>query len=165
MSRPAVLVQHVLQLQREERFRRRVVARQEATRPIDPVSPAAPRTDRNTRERNWAESAGRRNTSISEMRVATLRVHQREVQLHRGQSPPPGRPTVAWREDRAGFCAPIARGAMTEHAAIKPMPGGFDLIREEPVAELGVLGESVDERVGDMRGVEVSSEHGQARHS
>lgn len=41
------------------------------------------------------------------------------VQLYRGQIPSPGRPTVAWREDRVRFWAAIAKGVMTEHAAVE----------------------------------------------
>ena len=41
------------------------------------------------------------------------------MQLYRGQIPSPGRPTVAWREDRVRFWAAIATGAMTEHAAVE----------------------------------------------
>lgn len=43
--------------------------------------------------------------------------HQRAVRLYRGQIPSPGRPTVAWRQDRVRFWAGIAAGAMTEDAA------------------------------------------------
>jgi transposase, IS30 family len=46
-----------------------------------------------------------------------VRERQRAVQLYRGQVPSPGRPTVAWREDRVRFWAAIARGAKTEDAA------------------------------------------------
>jgi IS30 family transposase len=49
--------------------------------------------------------------------MATMRERQREVQLYRGQVPSPGRPTVAWREDRVRFWAAIARGVTTEDAA------------------------------------------------
>jgi IS30 family transposase len=49
--------------------------------------------------------------------VATMKERQREVQLYRGQIPSPGRPTVAWREDRVRFWTAIAHGAMTEAAA------------------------------------------------
>ena len=42
--------------------------------------------------------------------MGTMRERQREVQLYRGQMPSPGRPTVAWREDRVRFWAAIARG-------------------------------------------------------
>ena len=48
-----------------------------------------------------------------------MKERQREVQLYRGQIPSPGRPTVAWREDRARFWAAIARGVMTEDAAVQ----------------------------------------------
>ena len=47
----------------------------------------------------------------------TMRERQRAVQLYRGQVPSPGRPTVAWREDRVRFWAAIARGVKTEDAA------------------------------------------------
>jgi transposase-like protein len=46
-----------------------------------------------------------------------MRERQRAVQLYRGQIPSPGRPTVAWRQDRVGFGAAIARGASSEDAA------------------------------------------------
>ena len=46
-----------------------------------------------------------------------MRERQRQVQLYRGQVPSPGRPTVAWREDRVRFWAAIARGLKTEDAA------------------------------------------------
>ena len=49
--------------------------------------------------------------------MGTMRERQREVQLYRGQMPSPGRPTVAWREDRVRFWAAIAGGAKTEEAA------------------------------------------------
>ena len=49
--------------------------------------------------------------------MGTMRERQREVQLYRGQIPSPGRPTVAWREDRVRFWAAIARGLKTEEAA------------------------------------------------
>jgi hypothetical protein len=42
--------------------------------------------------------------------MGTMRERQREVQLYRGQVPSPGRPTVAWREDRVRFWAAIAGG-------------------------------------------------------
>ncbi|MET9888587.1 IS30 family transposase [Streptomyces sp. NPDC006430] len=42
---------------------------------------------------------------------------QRRVRKYRGQMPSPGRPTVAWREDRVRFWAAIARGVRTEEAA------------------------------------------------
>ena len=49
--------------------------------------------------------------------MATMRERQRQVQLYRGQVPSPGRPTVAWREDRVGFWAAIGRGLKTADAA------------------------------------------------
>ncbi len=49
--------------------------------------------------------------------MVTMRERQRAVQLYRGQIPSPGRPTVAWREDRVKFWAAIARGVKTEDAA------------------------------------------------
>jgi IS30 family transposase len=42
---------------------------------------------------------------------------QKQVRLYRGQIPSPGRPTVAWREDRVRFWDAIARGLKTEDAA------------------------------------------------
>ena len=51
--------------------------------------------------------------------MATVKERQREVQLYRGQIPSPGRPTVAWRQDRVQFWAAIARGAKTEDAAVE----------------------------------------------
>jgi IS30 family transposase len=46
-----------------------------------------------------------------------MRERQRAVQLYRGQVPSPGRPTVAWREDRVRFWAAIGRGVSSEDAA------------------------------------------------
>ena len=51
--------------------------------------------------------------------MATMKERQRAVRLYRGQVPSPGRPTVAWRQDRVRFWAAIARGAKTEDAAIE----------------------------------------------
>jgi hypothetical protein len=51
--------------------------------------------------------------------MGTMRRHQREVQLYRGQIPSPGAPTVAWREDRVRFWAAIAGGATTDDAAVE----------------------------------------------
>jgi len=49
----------------------------------------------------------------------TMRERQRAVQLYRGQIPSPGRPTVAWRQDRVQFWAAIARGVSSEDAALE----------------------------------------------
>jgi IS30 family transposase len=46
-----------------------------------------------------------------------MRERQRQVQLYRGQVPSPGRPTVAWREDRVRFWAAVGRGLKTAEAA------------------------------------------------
>ena len=57
---------------------------------------------------------------------------QRAVRLYRGQIPSPGRPTVAWRQDRVRFWAAIAAGAMTEDAAAEAgvsSPVGFRWFR------------------------------------
>jgi IS30 family transposase len=51
--------------------------------------------------------------------MATMRERQRAVQLYRGQIPSPGRPTVAWREDRVRFWAAIARGLKTDEAGVE----------------------------------------------
>jgi IS30 family transposase len=44
---------------------------------------------------------------------------QQKAREYRGQIPSPGRPTVAWREDRVRFWAAIARGVKTEDAAVE----------------------------------------------
>jgi hypothetical protein len=44
------------------------------------------------------------------------RNRQKEVRLYRGHIPSPGRPGVAWREDRVRFWAAIARGLKTDGA-------------------------------------------------
>ncbi len=43
---------------------------------------------------------------------------QKQVRVYRGQIPSPGRPTVAWREDRVRFWLAITRGASTDAAAV-----------------------------------------------
>ncbi|HEX3826980.1 MAG TPA: IS30 family transposase, partial [Sporichthyaceae bacterium] len=53
-----------------------------------------------------------------------VRERQREVQLYRGQISSPGRPTVAWREDRVRFWAAIARGEKTEDACVEARVSG-----------------------------------------
>ena len=42
---------------------------------------------------------------------------QKQVRLYRGQIPSPGRPTIAWREDRVRFWAEIATGVLTDEAS------------------------------------------------
>src|SRR5215213_6253203 len=86
--------------------------------PIEGSSPDALARWVNAQEVYWADSTGRRNTSMVEVLVATMKERQRAVQLYRGQIPSPGRPTVAWREDRVKFWAVIATGVRTEDAAI-----------------------------------------------
>jgi IS30 family transposase len=44
---------------------------------------------------------------------------QKRVRAYRGQIPSPGRPTIAWREDRVRFWDGIARGLKTEDAGIE----------------------------------------------
>ena len=64
--------------------------------------------------------------------MATMKERQRAVQLYRGQIPSPGRPTVAWRQDRVQFWLAIARGAKTEDAAVASgvsSPVGFRWFR------------------------------------
>jgi len=46
-------------------------------------------------------------------------LRQKQVRDYRGQIPSPGRPTVAWREDRVRFWAGIARGIKTEDACVE----------------------------------------------
>ena len=45
-----------------------------------------------------------------------VRARQKRVQAYRGQIVSPGRPTVAWRQDRVRFWQAIARGAKTREA-------------------------------------------------
>jgi transposase, IS30 family len=100
--------------------------------PIEPNSPAARRRRPNAQLVYWAESSGRRNTSNVEVLMATMKERQRAVQLYRGQIPSPGRPTVAWRQDRVQFWVAIARGAKTEDAAVDAgvsSPVGFRWFR------------------------------------
>ena len=47
--------------------------------------------------------------------MGTIKQRQRAVQLYRGQIPSPGRPTVAWRQDRVQFWAAIASVQRTRH--------------------------------------------------
>ncbi len=57
---------------------------------------------------------------------------QKQVRAYRGQIPSPGRPTVAWREDRVKFWAAIRAGVMTEDAAVAAgvsSPVGFRWFR------------------------------------
>ncbi len=51
--------------------------------------------------------------------MATMRERQRQVKLYRGQITSPGRPSVAWRQDRVQFWAAIGRGLKTEHAGVE----------------------------------------------
>jgi IS30 family transposase len=44
---------------------------------------------------------------------------QMKVRAYRGRIPSPGRPTVAWREDRVRFWAAIGRGVSTDAAAVE----------------------------------------------
>ncbi len=64
--------------------------------------------------------------------MGTMRERQREVQLYRGQIRSPGRPTVAWRQDRVRFWAAIAGGDKTGDAAAQAgvsSPVGFRWFR------------------------------------
>ncbi len=45
-----------------------------------------------------------------------VRARQKRVQAYRGQIVSPGRPTVAWRQDRVKFWQAIAQGAKTREA-------------------------------------------------
>lgn len=57
---------------------------------------------------------------------------QKQVQAYRGQIVSPGRPTVAWREDRVRFWAAIASGIKTEEACVAARvsaPVGFRWFR------------------------------------
>jgi len=48
----------------------------------------------------------------------SVRNHQKQVRAYRGQIPSPGRPSVAWREDRVRFWVAIASGAKTRDAGV-----------------------------------------------
>jgi IS30 family transposase len=72
---------------------------------------------------------------------------QKQARLYRGQIPSPGRPTVAWREDRVRFWAAIARGVKTEDACVQARvsgPVGFRWFRHaggvNPCLPSSVLG-------------------------
>lgn len=57
---------------------------------------------------------------------------QKAVRAYRGQIPSPGRPAVAWREDRVKFWDAIASGAKTEEAVVAAgvsSPVGFRWFR------------------------------------
>lgn len=61
-----------------------------------------------------------------------VRERQKLVQAYRGQVISPGRPTVAFREDRVRFWAAVARGAKTEDAGVEAgisAPVGFRWFR------------------------------------
>ena len=45
---------------------------------------------------------------------------QKSVREYRGQIPSPGRPTVAWRQDRVRFWAAVARGVKTRMLRWRP---------------------------------------------
>jgi hypothetical protein len=47
------------------------------------------------------------------------RNRQKEIRLYRGHIPSPGRPGIAWREDRVKFWAAVARGLKTEDAGVE----------------------------------------------
>ncbi len=49
---------------------------------------------------------------------------QKQARLYRGQIPSPGRPTVAWREDRVRFWSAVARGVKTEDACVQARVSG-----------------------------------------
>jgi len=51
--------------------------------------------------------------------MATMRERQRAAQLYRGQIPSPGRPTIAWRQDRVRFWTAIGRGLKTDDAGVE----------------------------------------------
>ena len=44
---------------------------------------------------------------------------QKQARLYRGQIPSPGRPTVAWREDRVRFWAAIAAGCQDRGCGVE----------------------------------------------
>ena len=50
--------------------------------------------------------------------MATMKERQEEVRQYRGAMRSPGRPTVAWRQDRVAFWAEIAKGEKTDDASV-----------------------------------------------
>ena len=44
---------------------------------------------------------------------------QKEIRLYRGHIPSPGRPGIAWREDRVKFWDAIARGLKSDEAGVE----------------------------------------------
>ncbi|MFD3636662.1 hypothetical protein ACFWUY_36255, partial [Streptomyces sp. NPDC058664] len=65
----------------------------------------------------WVDSIGRRNAFVSWGFVMGVGNRQRAVREYRGQMPSPGRPSVAWREDRVQFWQAIAWGLSSVDAA------------------------------------------------
>ena len=69
---------------------------------------------------------------------------QQKVRAYRGQIPSPGRPTVAWRQDRVRFWDAIGRGVSTDVAAAGAgvsSPVGYRWFRgSTPLSVVGVLG-------------------------
>jgi phosphoserine phosphatase RsbU/P len=64
---------------------------------------------------------------------------QMQVRAYRGQIPSPGRPTIAWREDRVRFWAAIATGVLTDEAseaAGVSAPVGYHIERERERMQL-----------------------------
>jgi IS30 family transposase len=51
--------------------------------------------------------------------MATMRERQREVQIYRGHIPSPGRPSIAWREDRVKFWTAVACGLKSDEAGVE----------------------------------------------
>lgn len=96
-----------------------VLQRREERRGVVPAHPVRPMEERMPRsltkarkeaEVHWPDSTGRRNTLISEVCVGRLGAAETGSGVSGGQNPSPGRPTVAWREDRVRFWVAIARG-------------------------------------------------------
>jgi hypothetical protein len=102
--------------------------------PVDCSMPWELHNRRNSRDMYWADSTGRRNTSIMECAVGRKtgwmvttagrpavrkRNRQKDIRIYRGQIPSPGAPTIAWREDRVRFWAAIAQGSKTDVAGIE----------------------------------------------
>ncbi len=86
--------------------------------PVDRAMPSRRQAFANASEVYWPDSTGRRNTLMMEVFVMVAMVErQREVRLYRGQVPSPGRPTVAWRQDRVRFWGAVAGGEKTGDAA------------------------------------------------
>src|SRR5919106_6756483 len=96
--------------------------------------------------RYWADSTGRRNSSMWRWCGMGVGKRQQRIRAMRGQMWSPGRPSTARRVDRVRFWEAIARGLSSEDAAVQagvspavgsswvPQGGGMPPISLAPVS-------------------------------